>query len=201
MSKAKVDAAITELKSLNFVGDGYYKTTVLNGREWGSFLFSDDSAPELNREVKAGSARLCVCHGTGGNFMVKLSTAGNARRIETTLFFDTLLAAVDAAESYEWVTRDHAGLVWYQTSTPGADYENWQAMLGVGDFAEISCRVDEERWFMKRVISPRAGESYEISANRWDNGEDNKHAVKTFAEAAAIAITLPSFLSVLGARS
>jgi len=70
-------------------------------------------------------------------------------------------------------------------------------VLGEGDTVELSCDNDGD-YHMKRKISLCYGMSYEMSATRYDTG-DGKYAVRTFAEAAAIAITLPSFLAVLGA--
>jgi hypothetical protein len=100
---------------------------------------------------------------------------------------------------FAWEIKEHGGVKWYKTLSREDGYATWEAVLGEGDKVKLSCNKDGE-YGMKREISLCYGHSYEMSSLRYDSG-DNKHAVTTFAEAAAIAITLPSFLAVLGARS
>lgn len=153
----------------------------------------------LRRNVPAGLAEISECRGSGGNFTLKIKIQPEVERleIEATLFFETLLAAAEAAEVFEWKIKEQGGYKWYQT-TCRDNYSAWHAVVCVGDRAQVSCNKEGE-YHMKREISPRSGEWYEISAHRHSYG-DEKHAITTFAEAAAIAITLPSFLAVLGAR-
>lgn len=154
----------------------------------------------LRRNVPAGLAKIRECRGTGGNFMLEINLQPEVERLEiqSTLFFETLLAAAEAAEVFVWEIKEQGGYKWYQT-TCREDYAVWYAVVGEGDKAHVSCHKKNNEYHMKREISPRSGEWYEISAHRHDCGED-KHAVTTFAEAAAIAITLPAFLAVLGAQ-
>lgn len=153
----------------------------------------------LSRKVSAGVAKITECLGTGGNFMLKITMRPEIASggVEITLFFDDVEAAAEAAEVFAWETKEHAGVRWYQT-TCRDDLNVWKAVLSERDVASLSCGKDGE-YYMVRNISLRPGESYEMSANRYDFDND-KHAVRTFEEAAAIAITLPSFLAVLGAR-
>lgn len=157
------------------------------------------SLRRLTRKVPAGWAEIIECLGTGGNFILKITVQPviSGRSVEITLFFDDVEAAAEAAEVFAWETKEHAGVRWYQT-TGRDDYKVWQAVLSENDVARLCCGEDGE-YHMVRNISLRSGESYEMSATRYDS-HDGKHAVRTFAEAAAIAITLPSFLAVLGAR-
>ncbi|MDD5056566.1 MAG: hypothetical protein PHQ60_02235 [Sideroxydans sp.] len=181
---------------LEFTGEC---TSFTDGLVWTRSLWDFDHSRCLQRDVSAGKASIKECGGSGGNFMLNMRVLPDVPRadMEATLFFETARAAAEAAEAFAWTTKDHAGVMWYQTNCSDDGYTVWQAVLGEGDKVTLSHDKDGE-YRMKRNISVCYGMSYEMSATRYDAG-DTKLAVRTFEEAAAIAITLPSFLAILGA--
>lgn len=180
--------------TLEFVG--YF--VKLSGNDWARSQWTWDIRPCLSRVVSAGLAEITESKGDG-SFMLKITAQPDVARayIDTALFFDTVEAAAEAAEIFTWEVKELGGVKWHKT-IQREDYSAWGAILGEGDKVSLSCNKDGE-YHMNRNISPCRGKSYEMSALLYDSG-DNKHAVRTFAEAAAIAITLPMFLSVLGAK-
>lgn len=186
---------------LELTGDRYNQVTQIDGNEWAVKYWNIDSLRRLERTVSAGLAEIHEHLGvTEGGFWLKIAMQPEVKRAELskTMLFETLLAATEAAESFTWKIKEHGGVSWYETASRDDGFTKWEAVLGEGDKAELHCNKDGE-FHMKRDISVCYGVSYEMTASRYDNG-DGKHAVRTFAEAAAIAITLPSFLAVLGAR-
>ncbi|NNM68364.1 MAG: hypothetical protein HKM00_00045 [Gallionella sp.] len=190
----KADAINLDFSSIEVTGDGYIKTALLNGVEWKTFMWEYDFR-SLIRDVPAGGARISEC--SNDRFMVKIEVQPSSERaaIEKCAFFDTLNKAAEFAESFVWEIKEQGGYKWYQIDNRD-EYRSWIAVVGEGNTAVLSCYGNNE-FHIKRNFWPRPGESYEINASRYDSCE-NKHAVRTFEEAAAIAITLPSFLAVLG---
>lgn len=171
-------------------GNGFI---VLNGRQWRMRFWDSDSLRTLVSDVPAGKAEIFELR--DGKFRLGLSIPGFTRAaIERNESFDDLAAAANAADVFEWQTKVLAGFTWYSTREG-----TWLAVLGDGDTAVVT-QFDDGHYHMQRRLSPRDGESYEISASRWESG-DSDLRVKTFAEAAAIVVTLPAFLSILGAGS
>lgn len=185
---------------LELTGDKYKEVVQIGGREWAAKHWDHDYLRRLERTIPAGIAEIHECGGSGGNFYLKITVQPLPKRaaLSVMMFFETPLAAAEAAEAFTWVIKEHGGVKWYQTASREDGFTEWKAVLGEGDTVELYCDKDGE-FRMKRTINVRHGVSYEMSAHRYDNGDD-KHAVRTFAEAAAIAITLPSFLAVLGAQ-
>lgn len=185
---------------LELTGDKYKEVVQIGGREWAARHWDLDSLRCLERTVPAGFAEIRECSGSGGNFYLQIKVQPSIKRValSVTMFFETSLAAAEAAEAFTWVIKEHGGVKWYQTISREDGFAEWKAALGEGDTVELYCDKDGE-FHMKRNINVCHGVSYEMTAHRYDIGDD-KHAVRTFAEAAAIAITLPSFLAVLGAR-
>lgn len=91
-----------------------------------------------------------------------------------------------------------AGIRWYFTAHAYTQYVSWETILKDGDKATV-WHSGDGCWGMRRSLSPRAGENYTITANRY--GGDNDMQVTRFEEAAAIALSLPSFLAVLGDKA
>lgn len=184
--------------ALEFVGEGGNKTTVLSGAEWKQHLWG--CINHLERAVPAGHAELsCAYNGEGFNLKIRLMPDTERANIECNLEFQTLDESAEAAETFTWQTREQGGHTWYQTRSSENSYEVWKTVMGEGDIAEVSTDKKEGRFNMERDISLCWGNSFTLRNSRYDNG-DNKQAVRTFAEAAAIAVTMPSFLAVLGAR-
>jgi|APCry1669193181_1035450.scaffolds.fasta_scaffold09547_2 hypothetical protein len=186
---------------LELTGDRYNKVAQIDGREWVTKYWDTDSLRRLERTVSAGLAEISECHGTDGNFWLKMTVQPEVARAELSriMFFENLLAAAETAEVFAWEVKEHGGVKWYRTDSREDGYTKWEAVLGEGDTVELYCDKGGD-FHMKRDICICYGVSYEMTARRYDNG-DSKHAVRTFAEAAAIAITLPSFLAVLGATN
>lgn len=190
----KTDSINLDFSSIEITGDGYTKTALLNDKEWKPNLWEYDFR-SLVRDVPAGRAKI---HESSNNrFMVKIEVQPSVERasIENATFFETLSEAAEFAESFVWEIKEQGGYKWYQIDIRD-EYRSWIAVVGEGNTAVLSCYGNNE-FHIKRNFWPRSGESYEINASRYDSGE-NKHAVRTFEEAAAIAIALPSFLAVLG---
>jgi hypothetical protein len=185
---------------LVIIDDGYNKSVQIHDREWKAKFWGTDSLRRLESTVLAGVAEISECLGTGGNFKLEIKAQPEVARakISKTMYFEYSLDAAEAAESFAWEIKEHGGYKWYLT-TRRDDYAVWHAVVGEGDIAIVSSNKDGE-FYMKREIAPRDSEWYEITAHRHSLGED-KHAITTFSEAAAIAITLPSFLAVLGSRA
>ncbi|MCW3632812.1 hypothetical protein [Burkholderia cenocepacia] len=167
--------------------------TLINGQPWEMAWWHTSSLRCLARAVPSGSAHITETR--TGKFGIELSRlefdwVGVRHRGQ---MFDTLAAAAAAAESFAWQTREHAGLTWYAIDT---DSREWVAVLSETDHAVVN-HYDNDTYAMKRVLTPRDGESYEISANRY-RVADVDPSVRTFAEAAAIALTLPTFVGMLG---
>ncbi|WP_175896356.1 hypothetical protein [Burkholderia cepacia] len=167
--------------------------TLLNGQPWEMTWWDSPTLRHLSRDVPGGMAQ--IKEWRDGRFALEvahpeLTRVGERHRGQT---FDTLVAAAEAAERFEWQTREHAGLTWYAVD---ADSRQWVAVLSDVDHAVVH-QFDDGRYSMKRWLSPRAGETYEISASRYQSG-DADMSVRTFAEAAAIALTLPTFVGMLG---
>ena len=193
---AQIDNALT-FSTLEVTGDGYNKIALLNGKEWETSLWDYSSSRRLERSVPGGEAT--ISESTDGKFRVGIEMRPHVARARVEkAFFGTLLECADFAEAFSWVIKEHAGYRWHRMRED-IEYISWVAVVGVGDVVTLSLNKDGE-FYIKRNISPRAGESYEFTALRYDS-DDNKHAVRTFEEAAAIAIHLPSFLSMLGASS
>lgn len=177
--------------------EGYKKTVHLGGKPWG-VLWWEESFRRLYRDVQAGRAEVQES-GQGRGFTLEIVSPSAARTsIKCRHKYPTLESAVTAAEVFFWDVRNHAGVSWYATRE-----DHWIAVLGEGDSAEIFQVGDEKRFVIKRSISPRWGEAYEISVSRYDRDGDEgtKLAVTTFEEAAAIALTLPTYLSALATPS
>ncbi|WP_175924558.1 hypothetical protein [Burkholderia latens] len=189
MTDTPIDDTLTfaTLKPEPAAGTGYLGSpvTLINGHAREMIWWDTPSLRHLRREVPAGEAQ--ISEWRDGRFGLahlhpKLKKLGVSHRGET---FDTLAAAAAAAESFAWQTREHAGLTWYAIDSDGHE---WVAVLSDTDHAVVHQHGDG-RYSMKRLLSPRAGETYEISASRHQSG-DADISVKTFAEAAAIALTL-----------
>lgn len=191
------DARDLDFSSIEITGDGYIKTVLLNGKEWTTSMWEYDFR-SLTRDVPAGRAK--IHESSNDRFMVKIEVQPSIERayIENATFFETLREAAEFAETFVWEIKEQGGYKWYQTSDRD-EYRSWIAVVGEGNTAVLSCYGNNE-FHIKRNFWPRPGESYEINASHYDSGE-NKHAVRTFEEAAAIAITLPSFLAVLGSMN
>lgn len=185
---------------LELSGERYKEVVQIDGREWAAKFWEHDSLRRLERTVSAGLAEIHESSGTGVNFRLEVTVQPEVKRaaLSKMMFFETLLDAAEAAESFTWKIKEHGGVRWYETASRDDGFTQWEAVLGEGDKAELYSNKDGE-FNMKRDINVCHGVSYEMKACRYDNGDD-KHAVRTFAEAAAIAITLSSFLAVLGAR-
>lgn len=168
-------------------GDGNIRPVEIDGHVWEA-TFWGYSFRNLRRELPAGCAQVMECN---QGFRLEVNLPCEARTpIKYSLQYQTLEAAVAAAGTFSWDVRDHAGVSWYQT---GASC--WGAILGDGDYAEVI--QNDHGFVIRRRISPRWGESYEIFVNRYDCADSTNMAVKTFEEAVAIALTLPSYLSAL----
>lgn len=191
----QIDTALT-FAMLELAGDGYNKIALINGKEWETYLWGYGSSRTLTRDVPAGEA--AINESSNNKFRVEIKVRPCLRACVAKVFFGTLLECADFAESFAWEIKEHAGHRWYLVCE-GIEYNSWVAVLGDGDVATLSQNKDGE-FYIKRNISPRSGESYEFNAVRYDSGDSN-HAVRIFGEAAAIAITLPSFVSVLAASS
>jgi hypothetical protein len=184
-----------DFETLEFNGD----LAIIKGKVWERGYTWDRHLRRLTRNVPAGVAELQECQSTAGNFMLKIAVMPSVARaeIEKCQYFDTVEAAAEAAEAFAWEIKVHGGFKWYQTACR-ADYKAWTAVLGKGDKAILSCNSGGE-YHMKRDLSIQYGMSYEFTATRYDSG-DSKLAVRSFAEAVAIAITLPTFMSALSAK-
>lgn len=189
----KTDAISLGFSSIEITGDGYVKTALLNGKEWNTSLWEYDCR-SLTRDVPAGRANIRECHDDRFTVNIEAQHSKERATIEKCAVVDTLNKASEFAESFVWEIKEQGGYKWYQIDNRD-EYRSWIAVLGDGNTAVLSCYGNNE-FHIKRNFWPRFGESYEINVSRYDSGE-NKHAVRTFAEAAAIAITAPSFLAVL----
>lgn len=174
---------------------GTWKTGVdIAGRPWQVMFWDMPNLRELQRDVPAGLAS--IRERSDGKYFLEVRLQGVVRvDVARHQVLDDLLAAVEAAEAFVWPEIVQAGRTWYCTGD-----EQWSAIFGEGDLATISKYSGDDAFYVKRQISPRPGVSYELTAHFHDLG-DTKTAVRSFAEAAGIATTLPSFLSVLGAGS
>ncbi|MCO8402765.1 hypothetical protein ABEG10_38275 (plasmid) [Burkholderia cenocepacia] len=197
MTDTTIDNTLTfaTLKPEPAAGTGYLGSpvTLINGHAWEMIWWDSPSLRHLRREVPAGEAQ--ISEWRDGRFGLthvhpKLQHAELRHSGRT---YDTLAAAAAAGESFAWQTREHAGLTWYAIDP---DARLWVAELSDADHAVVH-QHDDGRYSMKRRLSPRAGETYEISASRRQSA-DADISVKTFAEAAAIALTLPTFVGMLG---
>ncbi|AZU59754.1 hypothetical protein CFM90_26375 (plasmid) [Ralstonia solanacearum] len=146
----------------------------------------------LVRTVSSGTAE--IHEWQGGQFGLKVSLDDLVRaRVEYGETFDDLSEAANAAEHFKWAITELAGQKWYCTR----EGKEWVAVIGEGDVATVALYGDDGAYSIKRTLCPRYGESYELSAHRYDSAV-GKHSVTTFSEAAAIATTLPAFVAVLG---
>ncbi len=177
-----------------------WSTVTISGNVWNARYF--DSAfqfmnRELTRKVSGGNATItAVSNDEVKGYWLTIIPLECEERYEGDLKhgsrFPTLAEAVDAAEHFEWAITDHAGVRWFQTT----DTE-WVAALDKGDRAIITrSSTNDGTFHVSRKVSPREGELYEIRVNFYDTSE-SKRAVKTFSEAAAIALTLPMYLANL----
>lgn len=182
--------------SLNLVADGWRQVVNIDGQSWTASYFGKEyggSMREIRRQVPAGDA--VISERGDGTFWMIISLPNVVRgEIKNGQPFPSLKEAAAVAESYAWEIVEHAGNRWYRSRS------SWSAILGDGDIATIAQYENDPKFYMKRNISPRHGENYEMTATRYDLGESDKHAVTTFAEAAAIAVTLPAFLAALGSK-
>lgn len=180
--------------TLELVADSWQKFVQLNGQRWDAWSWDSDLIRHLHRDVPAGAAE--IKERADGRYFLEMKLPNVVRaQIVRHATFDTLLAAAVAAESFVWETIEHAGRSWYVTGD-----QQWTCNLGDGDIAIISqYSSGDGGFYMKRQISPRPGVSYEITANHYD-ATDGNNAVRSFAEAAAIVLTLPAYLAVLGAK-
>ncbi|WP_321883852.1 hypothetical protein [Burkholderia cepacia] len=183
------------LKPEPTAGTGYLgcPVTLINGNAWEMIWWDSPSVRNLRREVPSGQAQ--ISEWRDGRFVLtfvdpKLKKVGVTHRGQT---LETLAAAAAAAENFAWETREHGGLTWYAIDPDGRE---WVAVLSDTDHAVVH-QYDDGRYSMKRILSPRAGETYEIAASRYPS-VDTDISVRTFAEAAAIALTLPTFVGMLG---
>ena len=188
-----MDVTTSELTFDNIPDDGR-GVAMLNGQPWRKVLWEYGDIRRLERDVTAGSAQITQSRSTG-KIWLRLAAPEAFQRatIEKSLTFDNLLAALEVAEAFQWDVRELAGAKWYETGVG-----SWTTVLGDGDVATV-IKYEDGTFGMKRQIRPRDGESYEISASRYKSAESD-HSVRSFNEAAAIAITLPAYLTVLGAK-
>ena len=181
--------------TLELTGPHWKSSTELNGQPWDAWSWDSPYSRQLQRVVSAGVAT--IRERTDGKYAVEINLPDVVRaQIAHLAIFDSLRSAAEGAETFAWETIEHAGKSWYVTGD-----RQWTCYLGEGDIAVVSqySSGDGVTFYMKRQISPRPGVSYEMTANHYDV-TDHNHAVRTFAEAAAIALTMPAYLSVLAAK-
>jgi len=172
--------------------DSWRHTVEIAGHVWAPKFWDSPSIRNLVREVPAGHAE--IYERGDGKFRLQIYLGGaGGRNVSKTLIFADLNEASREAEAFQWEMLDHAGYRWYSTGS-----DSWTAIVSERDTAVIWKSQHVESFQVKRNISPRPGVNFELSATYSDAG-DTKESIRSFAEAAAIAITLPSFLSVLGA--
>jgi len=105
---------------------------------------------------------------------------------------DTLLAQAVLVKEFAWDITEHGGYKWYQTQCRADGFRAWAAVIGECDIAYLSC--DKYGDFnVKRNFCIRFGESFEMVEIHNTSG-DTRCGLRTFAEAAAFAIRLPSIL-------
>lgn len=168
--------------------------TEIDGLEWHLSFWGNVNYRSLQRELVGCRAEINEV--LGGRYILKIRRpAGEGMTVDYTANFDGLATAVAAADAFVWETRDQGGITWYRTGE-----RSYTAVLGPGDTAEIGDLAGDGRWSISRSISPRRGEIYKIDVIRYD-GSAGDLSVRGFAEAAAIATTIPKYLSVLAARS
>lgn len=177
---------------LNITGNGYSRRTELNNVEWSVNDYA--GSIRLNREVPGGKAEIWGVR--DGDEKIGLSiTLSNVARVHLTRteYFADICSAAAAADSFVWKTIEHAGQLWYEVGE-----RHWMAVLGEGHEAEIYQYGKGDDFSMSLKICPAYGESYEIKATRYD--ADHSRAVRTFEEAAAIVLTLPTYITTLMAK-
>ena len=185
-----------QLTSLPVVGESYSQTTELDGKTWQCFLWHTSSR-QLRRDVPGGSASISESHDQ--RYFLEIDLSADERVTFTSRKqFDDLLEAASAAETFTWKTVEHAGRTWFKDP----NREIWHCAFGPGDQGEL-IKADDGRFLMKRSITPRYGETYEISVQRYNSigtPDGTGLAVTSFAEAAAIVSTAPAYLSELVTR-
>lgn len=181
--------------TLEITGSEWNKAVQLNGATWSCRSWDSEMFRSLDKVVPAGEASISERKGDGGGYYVKIRLPGTERCIiEYGQVCEDLPSAVAFAEAFAWDIAEHAGIRWYRTSVSG-----WAAYLGEGDMAKIGQYTASDPYHISREISPRLGEIYKMEVVRYNSG-DVKQAVTEFQEAAAIALTLPAYLSILGSK-
>lgn len=176
--------------ALNITGNGYSRRTQLNDVEWSVNDYA--GSIRLNREVPGGRAEIWGV--SKGKFGLSITLNGVVRvRLTRIEYFADISSAAAAADEFVWKTIEHAGQVWYEVGD-----RHWIAVLGEGHEAEIVQHGKGDDFSMSLKICPAYGESYELKAIRYD--ADQSRAVRTFEEAAAIVLTLPTYIATLMAK-
>lgn len=172
-------------------GSAWNTPVELAGQQWRAVFWESPLIRKLVRSAPAGEAE--INERGDGQYLVAIRLPGARHTgLAKTFVQADLLEAARMVEAFQWEFIEHAGHRWYLTGDRA-----WTAVLGDGDSATVWQSTDQT-FFVKRNLSPRKGVHYEMTATFTDVGEAQV-AIRTFAEAAAIAVTLPTFLAVLGA--
>lgn len=176
---------------------GYIKHAEVGGQVWECMWWDrPEMRRYMQREVPAGRAEIEA--GRDGKFWLHIKKEGpefDRCDISAQRIFDSVTDAAAAAEVYTWETIEHAGRTWFKES--GRDI--WRCAFRPGDVAKVQRMPASGSFSMERIISPRYGESYEITISRHDIS-DSKLSVTTFEEAAALIATAPFFLAELAGK-
>jgi hypothetical protein len=176
------------------VGDALDLPVTLEGTVWQARWMHTRTLRQLRRDVPAGTAK--IVEANAGRYVLEIRLAPESA-IARDGVFDTLEAAAHAAEIFAWDMREQAGLAWYVVGNLAtSDSTFWKACVreteaGLRDHVEVT-RHGDGHYAMRRQVDVRDGESYEVTTRRW-----NEKVVTDFAEACAIAVTLPTFVAAL----
>jgi hypothetical protein len=187
---SEVDSKL-DFSTLEFVSDNGRKTTTIGGIEWEQWFWDIPFMRCLRARVQAGIAQI---KDNKEYFFVEISKELVRCEINMWIKQSTLAEAVEFTKNYSWEVKEHAELDWHKTRDDD-DLITYRAVIGDGDLVEVDYWKRDNRFSVARKIRPNGNEFFELKADR--SGE---FAITSFAEAAAIAITLPQFLAVLGAR-
>ncbi|QVN18946.1 hypothetical protein [Burkholderia pyrrocinia] len=170
----------------------------LAGATWNAWFFDTPSLRRLTRDVTAGKADIREWSRPVGNGGFHLTvTHPRCSHVKRSSRHESLADAAVAAEAFRWEIREHADLTWYVEHLSVSS--TWTAILAddeqsVRDVVVVSKTFDGI-YNVSRKVSPRSGASYEVSFSHYGD-----QAVRSFEEAVAIVLTLPTFVATLATK-
>lgn len=181
--------------NLNPQGSGFQQPVTILGEEWFCCWFDNKNLRYIARGNEIG--RFAIKEAADGKYLLNIVYLSGFERvsIEFSQWFETLEDAIQFSGTFHWEKHECGGREWIKLGD--GLYPRWVTVFGHGDLGVILGRGGD--YSMKRELCPRFGESYEISCTRYKSGE-NDMAVRTFNEAAAIVMTMPTYLSALASQ-